>query len=538
MKIITLLSIIFITFSLQAQENKIPLSYDMNILLNKSINKYNNNIHTGFKPLRISKIAKINADSILYHNRKDGSFIKNRIIKRFWAKIFTDDLIILNHKILKLKINPLFNLQYGKLKNSDSIFTNNTRGIEVKGSIGDKIHFYSDFYENQTFFIPYIEEFVDKSRVAPGQGASKPFKINGHDYSSASAYLSYTPSKYFNIELGQGKHFIGNGYRSLLLSDNSFNYPYVKFMMNYKNFQYVLMYTQFRTFKGLYYSNHYRTPASFSYLSWKPAQFIELGLFEGIIWQTRDEKHTDNFNYNILNPIILANTFQYSLNNNNNSIVGLNLSLKFVNHLQFYSQFALDNIKFNKIFGKKAYFENKYAFQVGLKIFDFLFSNFKNHNIYLQTEYNYTRPYTYSHSDEFQNYSHFNQAIAHPLGSGFKEFLVLLHYSWKDFFVELKYINSIISKDYNNSNYGSDIFLLNSTANNGTDSYNNNIGQGNKTLITHKHFKIGFIINRKKNLQLLAGINFRTLNDDYSKNESNFYYLGLKTNIRNLYYDF
>ena len=39
---------------------------------------------------------------------------------------------------------------------------------------------------------------------------------------------------------------------------------------------------------------------------------------------------------------------------------------------------------------------------------------------YLQIEYNRVRPHTYSHFSS-SHYSHFNHALAHPLGSNFKE---------------------------------------------------------------------------------------------------------------------
>ena len=48
----------------------------------------------------------------------------------------------------------------------------------------------------------------------------------------SSGYISYSPIKEFNIQFGQGKHFIGDGYRSMLLSDNSFNYPYLSISLN------------------------------------------------------------------------------------------------------------------------------------------------------------------------------------------------------------------------------------------------------------------------------------------------------------------
>ena len=47
----------------------------------------------------------------------------------------------------------------------------------------------------------------------------------------------------------------------------------------------------------------------------------------------------------------------------------------------------------------------------------------------LRVEFNMARPYTYSHNDTLgSNYSHYNQALAHPLGANFREVLAIVQY--------------------------------------------------------------------------------------------------------------
>ena len=46
--------------------------------------------------------------------------------------------------------------------------------------------------------------------------------------------------------LGHGKHFIGDGYRSMMLSDNSFNYPYFKITTDVWKFKYVNLFSYFQ----------------------------------------------------------------------------------------------------------------------------------------------------------------------------------------------------------------------------------------------------------------------------------------------------
>ena len=60
-----------------------------------------------------------------------------------------------------------------------------------------------------------------------GIGRAKNFKNYGTDASLANGYLSYSPNKYINFQIGHGRHFFGDGYRSHLISDYAPDYPYI-----------------------------------------------------------------------------------------------------------------------------------------------------------------------------------------------------------------------------------------------------------------------------------------------------------------------
>ena len=62
----------------------------------------------------------------------------------------------------------------------------------------------------------------------------------------ANGHVSYQTSKHFNFQFGHGKHFIGDGYRSMLLSDNSFNYPYLKITTDVWKVSYVNLYSSIK----------------------------------------------------------------------------------------------------------------------------------------------------------------------------------------------------------------------------------------------------------------------------------------------------
>ena len=52
----------------------------------------------------------------------------------------------------------------------------------------------------------------------------------------------------------------------------------------------------------------------------------------------------------------------------------------------------------------------------------------KLENLTIQSEFNLVRPYTYAHHNPVQNYAHYNQPLAHPLGANFSEKLLIVNY--------------------------------------------------------------------------------------------------------------
>jgi hypothetical protein len=160
--------------------------------------------------------------------------------KRAWLrKIKHESLLLVDSPDFKLSLDPLFYFEGGQdRKFSDSTYYTNTRGVLIRGSVGQKFAFESTFLENQAVLPDYLSQFVRTWEVVPGQGRVKKFKTNGFDFANASGVMSYSPFKVLNIMAGSGKLFIGNGYRSLLLSDNAFNYPYLKINFHTQKFAY------------------------------------------------------------------------------------------------------------------------------------------------------------------------------------------------------------------------------------------------------------------------------------------------------------
>ena len=258
-----------------------------------------------------------------------------------------------------------------------------------------------------------------------------------------------------------------------------------------------------------------------------------------MISQISDSSSLTNYKFNYFNPIIFSRVAQYGLNDENNIILGLNTKIKVSNQIQVYGQFMLDNLALSE--------ENKptnarFGYQVGAKVFNALsyFKLLKKHNLYVQAEYNMVTPFSYTSHHAWQNYSHLNQSLAHPLGANFSEILGILEYTYRDFALELKYNYATKGLDYNSYNFGGNIFAMNDfiIPPEISDNYTNSVGQGLETIIQNKTVKLSFLLNTRTNLRIFSELHIRSLENTEIKTESKYISIGMKTNLRNFYYDF
>lgn len=471
----------------------------------------------------------------------------------FIRKIKKENLIIVNDTSDKfyLTIDPLFNFEFGMdmADTSQEKLYKNTRGVIIRGDIGKKFSFESSFYENQATYAGYIDSYIAGTddlfpqtanynyAVVPGQGRSKVFKKNGYDYAMASGYVSWSPNKIFNIQLGHGKHFVGDGYRSLLLSDNAFNYPYARITTTFKNIQYTNLYTSFMnlTDGGVKTPPHVerlfqKKTGSFQMLSFDLWKRLQIGLFQGMIFEAADSSNKEHVDFNTFNPVIGVNSAVYGLNNKNNVLLGTTLRLKIAKKIFIYGQFMLDDLASEK----SGEVGNKYGYQAGLKCFDL----FTLKNLHFQLEYNSVRPYAYAADNAFQSYTHYNQALAHPLGANFNEVVGFINYRLKDFFIQIKGNYAVKGNDSSFYNYGGNIFRSSSTFPVTQDLEGIETAQGVKTTIMYQDIHIGYMINPARNSNIVIGITNRSQMMGAVTTNTQFVYVGWRTSLANFYYDF
>jgi hypothetical protein len=380
----------------------------------------------------------------------------------------------------------------------------------------------------------FTDTFVKSSMLIPGMGMAYKAGANAYSYSAFTGYASYSPNKIFNFQLGNGKHFLGDGYRSLLLSDVAANYPYFRINANVWNIQYNVWYTWMKdiTNSGGLKNKFQDKFSTMHYLSWNVVKEFNISVFENVVWQGSDTNRTRGFDANYLNPIIFFRPQEFSVGSPDNAFIGLNMSGKIFSCLKLYGQLALDEFFLKEIRARRGWWANKQGWQLGLKYINAL--NIKG--LSLQAEYNEVRPYTYTHGSIPQNYAHYGQPLAHPFGANFKEYLGTLSYRKARFIFSIQGMYAIIGKDTTGSNVGQNIFVTYTTR---PFEYGHKTTQGNKHTLMQSDIRLTYLLIPQMNLRLELGYIQRSHSDEKGFELQNPYiYFGIKTSFWNFYRDY
>ncbi|HEY9170519.1 MAG TPA: gliding motility protein RemB [Lutibacter sp.] len=519
-------------------ELQIPFTHAMYNAYDAYLNKADNS-HTGVKPYLYNEVGEY----------VDLDVLKNKVItpKSTWfgRKLLNEHMAYVQGKDFWFTFNPMVDLQLGK--DSDDVNTyNNTRAIQINGGIGKKLNFSTSFYESQGRFANYVNEYAESIKPAggnpaiiPGRGIAKGFNEDAYDYPVAEAYISYTPSNHFNFQFGNGKNFIGDGYRSLFLSDVASPYPYFKISTNFWKVKYTNFFMWMQdvrpelTVDGAYKQKY----MAMHYLDWNVTKKFNIGLFEAVIW---DDANNRGFDINYLNPLIFYSAVEFATGSRaGNTTLGLSLKYK-MKAITLYTQLLLDDFRVSEMTSSNGWWANKFGAQFGVKYYN----AFNVENLFLQAEFNAVRPYTYSHDELNYNFGHNNQPLAHLWGANFREAVVIMNYTKNRWFANAKVVVGKKGFDFadgtDTKSYGGDVFADNDDR---VSDYGNEIGQGNIANIFIGDLQLGYLVNPAINLKLFGGLTYRKFDPTapakgFSESSSTWISFGLKTDVFNWYFDF
>lgn len=461
---------------------------------------------------------------------------RSRPILKYFYKT-PANLFELDREYFHIKVNPVINFKLAKANNDDELVFQNTRGVEIRGSIDDRIFFYSNIHETQSRFADYVTDRIRRDQSIPGYNSFKGYEseifniTDGFDHLIAQGYLGFNVTKHVGVQIGHGQNFIGNGYRSLLLSDVGSNYFYLKFNTNVWRIH----------FQNIFAELSPQSPNSTNgdgliakkyiaahYLDFKIFKNLNFGLYEAVVFSRNNQ-----FELQYLNPVILYRTVEQYIGSPDNILIGLNLKWNFLNRFQLYGQLMLDEFKFDELFiERRGWWANKYGIQAGLKYIN----TFQIDHLDTQVEFNLVRPYTYTHRDSSASYTHYNQPLAHPLGANFKEIIFKARYQpINKFVIDARLILMNYGEDEENANWGNNINLSHNTR---VRDFRNELGQGigTNTLLLGIDLSYQLFHNAYIDLHFL----YRKQDSDLESLDRTTSFLGggFRMNIRNRRFDF
>ncbi len=506
----------------------------------------NKSLHSSIRQYKLDELRQLyDLDSLIYDGIKQPEIYTNPhqaadgkpVCKNIFKNLIHDDFLAWKYNDIYVAINPFFDFQIGKENGSDYTSYINSRGFYINGNLGKNFWFYMDFNENQARFPAYYEEIARDFGTVPGESNyRKEAKNNYFDYQTATGYIGFNIGKYIDFQIGKGKTFIGDGYRSLLLSDNAPAYPMFKFNVTFLNFKYMMMVTQLQTHDTQRTSNNgYREKYSFThYFDWNMWGRFSIGLFENVTmatWRLTGESRSIDFEY--LNPFIIFRPGEFNAGSPDKMIVGINSKLQLCKWLILHGQFMFNEFRLKELTGGNDYWSNKYGYLLGLKTINI----FGAKGLDIQAEYSQVRPFSYSQYDGLGTYTHHNQCLAHPLVANFREVVAIANYRYK---------RLMIRSQFNFAQYGADIpgdtlsygHNPNIPSKKRNAQYGVKLLQGNKTTTKYVDAAATLLINPRTMMNFTVGLRHRNMKDDFDSNSSTHIYFALRWSLKNKYYDY
>lgn len=510
----------------------IPYSYPFYQKLNKQVYDVNSRTHSSIKGYyaddsllngRYQQLMRLGTDSL---NKR--SWVRRKLTEEHLLNFRSDDYTIYADFLPDFQIGREFDENKNTWKN--------TRGYQVGGTVGKTFSFYTNGFENQGVFANYLTKFIDSNKVVPSEMSGK---LDGRvkDWAYVTALLSYTPNKFLNFALGYDKNFIGDGYRSMLLSDVAGNYSFFRVRATLGNVQYQTIFSYMLDNGAPRLTNDRRLGArgkwnAMHYIDWNVSNRLSIGFFQAVTWSDIEPEGKRGFDFNYVHPFVFLRPIEGANANSPDKLrIGLNTKYELYKNATVYGQFMIDEFTAKEFFSNKGYWANKWAAQLGVRGSDL----FQVSNLNYLAEFNTARPYTYAHFDRMSSYSGMSQPLAHPLGANFREFVALLNYSYKRWDFQGQAVRATYGLDPNGEDYGKNILL---SYNDRAVQYGSHVGQGLKTNLNFMEAKASYLINPKYNLRLELGGVYRNEKSVAFTENTKLITFGLRSTFRNLYQDF
>lgn len=392
-------------------------------------------------------------------------------------------------------INPLIS----DIFTGSGFFTEN--GFRTSLLLHDKLSFNLNFsyiltkQNRQSSYFNYDDIYLPHFGITSGDTSS-----DYRSFTNFNGNITWKTSEFLSFSAGNGKMFLGDGSRSLFISDNSGYFPHFSGIVKVWKINYIMLYSllpekmsgnsvRFRAKK--YSSSHF--------LSWNVSKRLNINLFETVIWQHSDSTGTRGFDVNYLNPIIFFRPVEFSLGSPDNVIMGFGFRLRVFKTTHIYGQLLLDEFKLAELKARNGWWGNKFGIQGGIKTFRLFGFN----NLYGQCEINLVRPFTYAHRNYMLNNGSYSQPLAHPLGANFAEFIAGIRYFKNRVFFSAFLKTYKQGTDWDSLNTGYNIYR---SYDDSRDEFGNKILQGVEHNYAELEIAAGYVVNPEWMLLIKGGL--------------------------------
>ncbi len=489
--------------------------------------------------IALSKVDKYNLQLLLLDNFDQTTHLKDTTLtlKTFFSKKATTNpgYVGVKRDDFSIFLTPVFNIQLGKATTVKDPLFNNSRGFYARGQLSKNIGYYTYYTSNQERDPLYVQQYEQAHNALPGAGfyrlgLSAGTRGDGYDYFDARGGINFKISKGIQGEFAYDKVFIGNGIRSLIISDFGNNFLFFKINTRIWKLNYYNLFAQLVESSTLNGAN-FLLPKKYMamhYLDFAVNKWLNVGFFEDIMFG-----RSNGFDLSYLNPIIFYRSAELENGSPDKVTLGLNIKANAFKNTQFYSQIILNEFVFKDLVhyatGSRS---NKQALQLGVKHID----AFGIKNLDLQAEVNIIRPFVYQHYDSTGSFTHYNLPLAHPAGANLRELIVIAKYQpLPKLTVQAKLMYYEQGLDSAGLNFGANPFEFYNTA---PRYYGFYIGSGilAKTMMANLSASYEII----PNVFIDANATMRTFKraDNPVTTKDNFYTLGIRMNMQKRKFDF
>jgi hypothetical protein len=290
----------------------------------------------------------------------------------------------------KVYFKPLVSIEYwqGATPKKENVILGNL-GINLSGSLGSHVG-YSLQVTNGVVFSGEKELAMHDSKLSK----NVKFADLNSDFDFTQSHVAFEYN-WFRASIGRETRLSGSGiYQRLFISDNSPDFDAITLGAKFSNFEYRFLHGSLLGLGKNSVDAGFNAEIPQKYVaqhkfSFKPS-WGEISFWENI---TYSDRPTDLAYFN---PLSFYKSLEHALRDRDNSIMGLDFTLRPFDGLQLKGSYLLDDIIFSKI--GTGYWSNKSAWNIAA-------ISSALPDIDLGIEYSRVEPYTYTHFNKENSYT-------------------------------------------------------------------------------------------------------------------------------------